>query len=281
MDLFLHLLQALALGIVQGLTEFLPVSSSAHLTIVPWLFGWETPGLVFDTSLHLGTAAALLLFFWKDFWKIIQSILIPKSFTNKGELKDTRTLTFGIILGILPAGIIGFIFDKQIETLFSPENLSKTIYIVSFTLIFFGVLLFMADKYGKKKKTLTGMSIKDAFLIGLMQVCSLIPGTSRSGSTMTAGMALGYTREQAARFSFLLGTPIIILAGLFKLKDLFKITMDTPTILYFITGFLASFISGYFVIAFFIKFLQKHTVTSFTIYRILLALCISLFAFLR
>ncbi len=281
MDLFLHILQAIALGIVQGLTEFLPVSSSAHLTIVPWLFGWETPGLVFDTSLHLGTAAALLLFFWKDFLRMAKSVLAPKSFTKKEDLHETRTLTLGVILGILPAGIIGFLFDKQIESLFSQENLSKTIYVVSFTLIFFGVLLFLADKYGKKKKTLSSMNLKDACIIGLMQMVALIPGVSRSGSTMTAGMFLGYTRENAARFSFLLGTPITILAGLFKLKDLYSITMDMPTIIYFLAGFISSFISGYLVIAFLISFLQKHTVTSFVIYRILLALCISLFAFLR
>ncbi len=278
MDAFIQLLEALILGILQGLTEFLPVSSSAHLEVLPWLLGWSTPGKVFDTSLHLGTSIALLTFFYKDFLRLGQSLLPSKSLPVI-ERKKSHRLIICILIAMLPAGIIGVLFDKELERTFSLDFNPNAIYVTIVMLIFFGVLLFMTDKYGKHKRQLGEIRYTDALIVGLFQIFALIPGVSRSGSTMTAAMAGGFTRETAAKFSFLVGTPITMAAGLYKLKDLAEVSLTTDLIAYFVVGILASALSGYFCIKFFLHFLQKQGVAVFTVYRILLAgmiLCVFL-----
>lgn len=273
MDIIIKLLEALVLGIVQGLTEFLPVSSSAHLEVLPWLFGWVTPGKVFDTSLHLGTSLALLSFFYADFLGLLKSI-IPSNNMEVKERKRNHRLLSCILIAMLPAGIIGVLFDKQLEQTFSVSQNPSAIYVTVIMLVFFGVLLFMVDRYGKHTRTIGEIRYFDALIVGIFQLFALIPGVSRSGSTMTAAMAGGFNRESAARFSFLVGTPITLAAGLYKLKDFAEIPLTTNTVLYFIVGIAASAISGYFCIKFFLHFLQSKGVAVFTIYRIILALII-------
>lgn len=266
MDIF-HLLQAIVLGLVQGLSEFLPISSSGHLTIIPWLFSWPTPPLVFDTSLHLGTALALLMFFWKDFWNMAKGFLSP----SLPESKSQRSLVYMIILGMLPAGIIGVIFDKKIEHFFGDPLGVTQVMMIGGAMAFFGLLLWASDHFSKQAKQLSDMTYGKAFAVGLAQVLALFPGTSRSGITMTTALGFGFNRETAARFSFLVGAPITFAAGLFKLKDLKEVVFTQEMTLYFVLGFLASTISGYLCIRFFLSFLRKYPVTVFTVYRLLFA----------
>lgn len=279
---FLSLLHAFILGIVQGLTEFLPVSSSAHLTVVPWIFGWEQTPLVFDTSLHLGTSLALLAFFWSDFWRMLRSLFAPKTFTDPKEAKNWQRVTWGIFLGMLPAGIIGVLFDKQLEALFSGDTLQSTIYVViSMLALVGGILLYLDTTRVKNTRTTTDITWKDALSIGLLQVFALLPGVSRSGSTIAGGLLCGLERKEAARFAFLLGTPITLAAGLYKLKDLGSINWDTNLILFFFVGVLSSLISGYLVIKFFLAFLNKHGLAPFMYYRFALALFLLIMALIR
>ncbi len=278
--MILDLLQAGFLGIVQGFTEFLPVSSSAHLKILPFLLGWETPGLVFDTSLHLGTSAALLVFFWKDFWSMIRCWLAPKTIASKEELKQSRTLSLGIVLGIIPVAVIGLLFESSIETFFAQENLGNTMWIIATALIVVGLLIVLGDRYIPARKKLTTFSLVDALVVGCFQVLALIPGVSRSGSTILGGLVRGLDREGAARFSFLLGTPVIILAGLFKLKDLAVITLTPELLAYFGVGVLFSALSGYLVITYFLAFLKKHGFEVFAGYRSILAFLLLILVYL-
>ncbi|PIV90205.1 undecaprenyl-diphosphatase UppP [Candidatus Gracilibacteria bacterium CG17_big_fil_post_rev_8_21_14_2_50_48_13] len=279
---FLSLLHAFILGLVQGLTEFLPVSSSAHLTVVPWIFSWPETPLVFDTSLHLGTAIALLAFFWHDFLTMARSLLAPKTFATPREATNWRRLTLGIVLGMLPAGIIGLIFDKQIEALFSGDMLRTTIYIVIAALVLVGAFLLYLDKTPRTltKEVLT-ITWKDALVVGLFQVFALIPGVSRSGSTIAGGLVMGLSKADAARFAFLLGTPMTMAAGLYKLKDLGTIVWSQQLIFFFIVGVLTSTISGYLVIKFFLNFLNKHGLAPFMYYRFALAAFLLIMTFVR
>lgn len=278
---FYHLFQAFILGLIQGLAEFLPISSSGHLKIFPWFFGWETPGLVFDTSLHLGTALALLIFFYKDFLAIARGFFAPASFAKETEAHSQRMLGFYILIGMLPAGLLGLKFDKTIEAFF-PEPLGAShALIIAGLLAFFGLILYVVDKINSRAYDLSMMNWQRALLVGLFQILALLPGVSRSGITMTAGMLSGLTRESAARFSFLVGAPITFAAGVYKLKDLLHVTFSTELVLYFVIGFLASGISGYLCIKYFLKFLQSHSVGVFTVYRLAFALLIVLVAVWR
>ncbi len=271
----LALLQALLLGVAQGLTEFLPVSSSAHLETLPWLFGFDTPGKVFDTSLHLGTVAALLLFFYKDFVGILSSYFKKAD----KEVVQKRRLGIGIFIAILPAGILGVVFDNAIETMFDVSHQPMAIYVVITMLIFFGILLYLADKYGKKHLSTEQLVLPQMFLIGVMQAFALVPGVSRSGVTMTAAMAAGMVREEAAKLSFLIGTPIILAAGIYKLKDLVGMSLSLSTVMYFAVGMIASAVTGYFCIKYFLDFLGKQDTRVFLIYRVLFALLLFVVAY--
>lgn len=280
MDLYL-LFQSFVLGILQGLAEFLPISSSGHLKIFPWFFGWNTPGLVFDTSLHLGTSLALILFFYKDFWEIIKGFIVPQSFSEKNEASDARKLGFYIIIGMVPAGILGLLFDKKIEMLLPEPLTNQHALIIALLLAVFGIILYVVDRMNTRNYDMKAMNWQRALLVGLFQIIALLPGVSRSGITMTAGMLSGLKRETAARFSFLVGAPLTFAAGIFKLKDLVGVEFTTELTLYFVIGFLASAISGYLCIRYFLKFLQSHSVGVFTIYRVVFAIVIVLVAFTR
>lgn len=256
------LFEAIILGIVQGLTEFLPVSSSGHLLMVPWIMGWAEPPFVFDTSLHVGTLIALFIYFREDIIKLIKGFFKVLKAGDINADFDGK-LSIYVLIGTIPAGLIGLLFEKKIEsTLHSP-------YIIVFTLIIWGILLWLVDIVSKKKRTLKNLRMRDAIFIGMSQALALIPGTSRSGVTMTAALFTNFDRETAARFSFLLSIPITTAAALYKLKDLFKMEITQNVIINFSCGVIVSGVVGYICIAYLLKFLKTNSFVVFAIYRIL------------
>ncbi len=257
--------QAIILGLVQGLGEFLPISSSAHLILVPWFFGWPSAGLAFDVALHLGTLAAVTIYFWRD--------LIGVAY--EGLTKGTRTtmgrIGWGIVVGSIPAAVLGLLLKEQVETTFrNPLQ-------IAILLALLGVILYIADRRGRKNRSLEDLSILDIFWIGVGQALAIIPGFSRSGTTMTAGLLLGLDRESAAKISFLLGWPAIFGAGILALSDLPPGGL-TPE---FWTGIAVSMLSGYAVIAFLMEYLRRGTFFVFAAYRVVLAAVTILLFFAR
>ena len=266
-------LQAIVLGTIQGLTEFLPISSSAHLRIYPELFGWGDPGAAFTAVIQIGTELAVLLFFWKDIWRIattwLRSLVRPEL---RGHI-DAR-MGWYVIVGSLPIVILGIIFKDYIETSL------RSLWIVGTTLIVFGVVLGIADKLGSQERQLKHLSMRHAILYGLAQAAALVPGVSRSGGTISMGRALGYDRETATRFAFLLAIPAVIGAGLFELKTVFLDCASGaetgeacqnsygggPTFL----ATLVSFIVGYALIKWLLQYVQTNSYLPFVGYRIVL-----------
>jgi undecaprenyl-diphosphatase len=246
-------LQAAVLGVVQGLTEFLPVSSSAHLILVPRVFGWPDQGLAADVALHWGTMAALLVFFWKDWWKILTE-------------KDQRRMLLWLVLASVPAAVLGLLVKDYVEGVFRGGAT------VAVTLIGFGILLGWADRVGAKARGWDSLDLKTCLLIGCAQALALFPGVSRSGATITAGLLLGLKREDAARFSFVLAVPIVFGAGVLEFKHMGEIAMTPP----FWTAVLAAFGSGLAVIAVFLRYLRNGSLLAFAIYRVLLGLALLL-----
>lgn len=263
----MNLIHAIILGVIQGLTEFLPISSTAHLIIIPWLLHWDTPGLMFDTSVHLGTLIAVLIYFKKDIWELIRGFFT--TFTKKRDYKNQyQRLSWLIFIGIIPAGICGVLFEDKVETVL------RSPYVIVFTLITLAIILFIADRFGKKSREIEKLNLYDSLIIGFCQAIALIPGVSRSGITMTAGLFVNLSRTASARFSFLLGAPIIAAGGIFELKDILKLTLTPDMIYYFILGFLSSGISGYLCIKFLLRYLQNNSFNIFIFYRILLGIFI-------
>lgn len=268
----MNFLQAAVLGIVQGLTEFLPVSSSGHLVLFPSLFGWSDQGIAFDIVLHLGTLVAVVIFLRKKLWLIIKSFF---NFKNKEEITlQNRHLGWLLIISIIPAGLVGLLFNSWIE-----ENLRSSL-IVAGTLIFWGIILWLADNYSQKqiaKKNMEKLIWKNALFIGLAQAVALIPGTSRSGITMTAGLFSKLDRKSTAEFSFLVSVPIIFLAGVTAIKDLFENGLGNIELSYLGVGFISAMGSGLLAVWGLMKIIQKWSFKPFVIYRILLGLIIILF----
>jgi undecaprenyl-diphosphatase len=247
-------LQAIVLGIVQGLTEFLPVSSSAHLILVPWLLKWqEDPGLAFDVVLHLGTLLALIVFYWREWLEMAMSLV------NGDRVR--RRLLFLLIVASVPGAIIGLLLEKQAETIFRSPIL------IAVTLATLGLLLWAADAFGSKKRKIGDLTLVDAVLIGLSQALAIIPGVSRSGSTITTARMLGIERADAANFSFLMATPIIAGAGLHEAHKAFHAGL-TPQLGW---GFGASAVFGLIAIVWLLSYVRTHTYRPFAIYRIVLA----------
>jgi undecaprenyl-diphosphatase len=257
----MDLIQSIVLGIVQGLTEFLPVSSSAHLRIVPAFLGWEDPGAAFTAVCQLGTEAAVLIYFRHELWAILTKWLRgPRRY----EDPDVR-LGWFLIIATIPIGILGFLFRDQIETG------ARNLWLIGTVLIVFALVLGYADRAGRHERDIEQLSPRDGVLIGLAQSLSLIPGVSRSGATMSAGLLLGLERPAAARFAFLLAVPAVVASGLFELKDV--ITGDehsTTPIGYVLVATLVAFVVGYAAIAWFLRYLAHHSVKVFVIYRLLL-----------
>lgn len=268
--------EAVVLGIVQGITEFLPVSSSGHLILVPYLLGWEIQDLSFDVGLHVGTALAVLLYFRSDWVLMISSFLKDLSALLKNPgifhvstLRRESRLFLYIIIATIPVGLIGLMLEKPIEEFFRSPLL------VSLMLILVSAVMYFAHLYNKRN---LGQKDSDSFidvlLISLSQALALIPGTSRSGITISTGLFRGFSRENVAKISFLLATPIIIAAAIFQLPEAFSSgDIDAGLML---TGLLTSFVVGYICIKWFLAFLKKYSLVPFIIYRLLLALVIIL-----
>jgi undecaprenyl-diphosphatase len=253
--------EAIVLGIVQGLTEFLPVSSTAHLRIVPAFAGWEDPGAAFTAVVQLGTMAAVLLYFRADLWRIATAWLAS---LRRPELRTDLDARMGwyIILGTIPIAIFGFLFRHQIK------SGGRDLYLIGTTLIVLGLVLLVAERVSSRSRDLRTLSSRDGALIGLAQAAALVPGVSRSGATITAGLFLGFDRESAARYSFLLSVPAVVLSGLFELKDIGGegAVGAGPTIV----ATLLAFAVGYASIAFLLNWLVRHSTAIFVGYRIAL-----------
>lgn len=264
-------IQAIVLGIVQGITEFLPISSSGHLILVPYFLGWEIQDLSFDIGLHAGTALAVLVYFrteWanmiKYFFKDLPQIIkLPKTRDINVLRRESKMLLF-ILIATIPVALVGFFLEDYIETFFRSPLL------VAFMFIVISFVMWAADSHASKNpSTNDGSKLKDILKVSLSQIIALIPGTSRSGITMSTGLFLGMTREGAAKISFLLATPIVVGAALFAVPD--AIGSNTVDPILMLIGFLTSFIVGFACIKWFLSFLKTRTLMPFIIYRFILA----------
>ncbi len=287
----MELWQAIVLGVVQGLTEFLPISSSGHLIIFPWLFDWETGGLAFDASLHLGTLAAVLVYFRQDLLNLVR--VIPYALSKplpiiKGESGEEERDTWArlgllIVLMSIPGAIVGLLFSDQIDEFFHTDsNSTRAIAVIATMLIVVGIAMLIGERVGAQKKDLKQVGIVDAIVIGIGQaLAALLPGTSRSGATITAGLFRGLTRAEAARFSFLGGVPLIAAAGLMSFIDALNEGMNGSELANFIAGGVAAGIVGFLAVSGLIRFLQSQSTMVFVIYRILFGLFLFLMIWIR
>jgi len=288
--MIITILQAILLGLIQGATEFIPVSSSAHLIIVPWLFGWKDPALTsltFDVALHIGTLVAVLAFFASDWMRLIKAWFISVNERKVGSDPDRRLAWF-VVIGTIPGAIAGILFESKIETLFHQPGVpiqASALLVMAAIIAVMGAALLIADRMARHLADLGGLSLKNILIIGFSQALAIFPGVSRSGSTITAGLGLGLKREAAAKFSFLLSAPIIAGAGL---KSLYEIYSGLKTgaiaqndLLLFPIGFIAAAVSGYFCIRFLLNYLQKHSMNVFVYYRWALAALVAIVALVR
>jgi undecaprenyl-diphosphatase len=283
--------EAIVLGIIQGLTEFLPVSSTAHLALTPWLVtrlglaNWSDPGLTFDVALHAGTLFAILLYFWRTWIQIIRAALGGKvvrfSETSDSqadltpeEQRRERQLLWYLIAATIPAGIAGALLEKHIETTFRAPVL------VASMLIIVAIVMWLAERSSKFSKPLSQIDATDAMTIGVLQAFAVIPGVSRSGITIAGGLFRNFTRESAARFSFLLSTPIIGGAALLKLHHVMKEGLPPGMATAFAVGIIVSALVGYATIAWFIKYLKTQTLTVFIVYRILFGIAVLMLGYM-
>ncbi|MCX6032611.1 MAG: undecaprenyl-diphosphatase UppP [Chloroflexi bacterium] len=286
----LTILRAIILGLIQGLTEYIPVSSSAHLVIVPWLFRWTDPALTsltFDVALHLGTLLAVIWFFAADWVRLIRAGVASIAERKIGADPDRRMAWF-LVIGCIPGAIAGVLGESEIEKLFHQPNtpIQPSAMIVMAVLIaLLGAALFLAERLAQHQRDLKQLTLRDAVVIGLAQAAAIFPGVSRSGSTITAGLAVGLERPAAARFSFLLSAPIIAGAGAKSLLDVYqgvKAGAITQTeLLLFPIGFIAASISGYLCIKLLLRFLQRNSTNVFVYYRWALAVLVIVVALTR
>lgn len=262
----MEIYQAVILGVVQGLTELLPISSSAHLNLIPTIFNWSVPES-FDVALHFGTLLAIGIFFFKDWLKLIAGGF--KKIFKKEDSTEGRMFWY-IVAATIPGGIIGFILDKYAQDL-----LTKPL-IIAIALIVMGIILYLVDKNAKSETDYENMTFKQTFLIGLSQALAFIPGVSRSGITMTTGRAMGVKRESTAKYSFMLSAPIVLAATVFKLGDFidYFAVANITGIIAFVLGVLVSFIVGIIVIKFLLNYLKKGSFKIFAVYRVVVGLLV-------
>jgi undecaprenyl-diphosphatase len=258
------ILEAIVLGIVQGLTEFLPISSTGHLRIVPAFLGWEDPGAAFTAVTQLGTMAAVLLYFREDLVRIARAWL--RSLFNRPLRRELDArLGWYIVLGTIPIGIFGVLFKDQIETG------ARDLYLIGVALIVLGLVLLLAEKVGKRERSIEQIRTKDGFAIGFAQALALIPGVSRSGATITAGLFMGLDRTAAARFSFLLSVPAVVLSGLLELGTILSDDEgDGTSLVALFVATVMAFVSGYVAIAWLLRYLTSHSMVIFVVYRVAL-----------
>ncbi len=280
--------QAIVLGIVQGLTEFLPISSSGHLIIFPWLLDWESAGLAFDAAVHLGTLAAVVVYFRREILRMIAAIphalsnpiglLVESPDGDHAQNADAR-LGLLIVVATLPGLVLGVLFEGAIDEFFHTEESSdRAIATIATMLIVVGLVLYLAERLSKRGKTIGRMVWLDAVIIGLAQALALIPGTSRSGATITAGLFRGLNRADAARFSFLAGMPLILGAGSKSVFEVIQEGMSGHEVALFMAGGVSAAIVGFFTIWGLLRFLERRSTLVFVVYRILFG--ISLFVLL-
>ncbi len=264
-------LQSVFLGIVQGLTEFLPVSSSAHLNIMPWLFKWDNISDSFDLALHAGTLLAILIYFYKDWIALISGGV--KTVVKKEKSQNGRMFWY-IVAATIPAGVLGLLLEKLIEKI-TGDDLNVLMIIIAAALIIMGIVLYIVDKKSKSDITYEKIGFKQAFITGVSQaIAAAIPGTSRSGITMTVARGMGIERESAAKLSFLLSAPIVAAAVLLSIGD-FTLSIE------FISGVIASFLSGLLVIKFLMGYLKRGSYKVFAVYRVILGAIILTVAIIR
>lgn len=254
----MNLLQAIILGLIQGLTEFIPVSSSGHLVLVPWLLKWSQPSVLFDTVLHWGTLMAVVVYFWRDWWRLITAWLRGLIHWDWHE-RDAR-LAWLLILGTVPAVVIGYLLQAWFESLFG-----KPVWVAVFLLVTAGFLA-LAEWLGRRVRTMEQQRWSDALVIGLAQAAAIAPGISRSGATMATGLLRGMKRTDAARFSFLLSAPIILGAGLVPLFDVLSAPQSGVQALSLVAGFLVAALTGYLCIGGLLRYLQKGSLYLFSLY---------------
>lgn len=265
------IVESLILGIVQGLTEFLPISSSAHLNVFPWLLGWKNLSEGMDVALHIGTLLALVIFFWKDWISLIKGGY--RKVVKKENSQDGKIFWY-LVIATIPAGILSLVLDKVSEIIFG-ENINFQMKIIACTLIIMGIILYIVDKKSKSTVDYNNITLKQAVLVGISQaIAAAFPGVSRSGITMTVARSLKIDRESAAKLSFMLAMPITFAAVIFELP---KFTFDIALLL----GILASFITGVLVIKFLMNYLKKGSFKAFAIYRIIFGIIIILVSFMR
>jgi undecaprenyl-diphosphatase len=257
----MEILHSAILGIVQGLTEFWPISSTAHLALFPWFFGWQDPGLAFDVALHLGTLAAIIIFFWSDWISIFQP--------------ENRRILWFIIIGTIPAGIAGYFLAGYAETALRAPS------IIAIMLVAFGIVLYLADQYGKRFDEIQHLSWTKAIGIGLAQTIAIIPGVSRSGITISAGLFSGLKRSEAAKYSFMLSAPAILGAGAISAKTLYERGIIDGSWLSILIGFIAALVAGFLAIRFLLRFLENRGFGIFIWYRFVIAIVIILLAIYR
>ena len=253
----MDILQALILGIVQGATEFLPVSSSGHLVLVPWWLGWNPPGLVFDTTLHLGTIVAVIVYFYRDLLDIVVAWL--HGLAGRG-MTPKAWLGWWLILGTIPAAVLGFLFEDFFESMFGTPPVVAALLVVT------GVILAVSERLGRRRRALDKLGWLDAVIIGCAQAVAIAPGISRSGTTIAAGLLRGLRREEAARFSFLLSIPVIVGAGLMQLLHLAREAQPAGQTTLLAIGFVAAAVTGYVAIRFMLRYLEQRSLYPFAIY---------------
>ena len=263
------LIEAIVLGIVQGLTEFLPISSTAHLAVVPWLFGWKDPGLAFDIALHAGTLAAIVMYFFRD-WLLVLAHGFGFRMEGDPDLTRNRMLLWFLVAATIPVGLFGYIFKEQAETTW------RSPYVIGAMMIGVGVVLWLAERAGRRQKDLRHLNFADALTIGFAQILVIVPGTSRSGITIAAGLFRNLDRASSARFSFLLSTPAIAAAAAKDFYDLLKHEGGLPPGMRaaFAIGILVSAATGCLVIRFLMNFLRKGTLNVFVAYRVIFGIII-------
>lgn len=280
----MEIVAATLLGIIQGLTEFLPISSSAHLILVPWLFGWQPEGLIFDVSLHLGTAFAILAYFWRD-WILLGREAILGLLEGKPFGNIYRKLAWYLVIGTIPAMLVGLKFEKYVES-----NLRSPL-IPAATLVLFAGYLYVAERFGNQSRKLDQFTLQDSIWIGLSQALALIPGVSRSGITIGTALFRNVDRSSAARFSFLLSTPIIVGAAMLQGWHLIEAlhhparfavehALASPVEIRWAVlgaGVFSAAVTGFFCIRYFLRYLQTRSFLPFVIYRLALAALVLFF----
>ncbi|MBN2256710.1 MAG: undecaprenyl-diphosphatase UppP [Anaerolineaceae bacterium] len=261
------ILQAIVLGIVQGLTEFLPISSSAHLVLVPTILGWNIPAdfnFIFDVIVQMGTLIAVIIFFWKDIIEIMSAVF--RSIQAKPPFKDPQArLGWLVVLATIPAGIIGLLIKPLVESAFDSPTITASMLILT------AVILFISERIGNKSRELKKMNWVDALWIGLAQAAAIFPGISRSGATIGAGLLRNLKRDSAARFSFLMSIPIMIVSGLLEVRDFFGMPYLSEYLPALLAGVLTAAIVGYLAVRWLLGYLSKHTLYAFSIYCLAVA----------